>query len=975
MEKKKRSIGVKILIWLFSLIFTIILGLVGVSLYLYFAKGINVISVVKDVKLLKQEVNLNELATNQWTEEDLKSAKSKFENISSEDVVVKFTDCELAAYINDIVQKKENFDSGVESRKVNLLDYGFELIQMEFDIPSDTTDIWTNFNMVFKIELQKIKNEQFGKFPLNIIGKMIPDTLYISSNLEIDKEEKDNYSTKNLSMTINNLSQEQTEELFKTYNFVMNIGDVSTFNKSIGDSFINVLLGENGIYDQLKDQGATGYNFEVIGENNYFDIYMVDITEKKSISYNLPASATNNNPAEYSISDNIITLQDPVLKGYNFLGWYTQPNGAGDKVETIDTSKMVDVIVYPHFEIIHYTISYDLQGGSVEGDNPTTYTIEDENITLINPTKVVLGENCPFLGWTGTDLDNVTQTVVIEKGSCGDRSFTARYEGEEKSVKLYVKGNNLSSFSVTIGEKLTKDKIQEKLQESDNYLNGYYVENWYTNNLMTDSYDYTTEVLQDINLYGNWEYVVNNINFYDYLTKFNAAISSSEDEKSLTINSHKELAAYVDYVRFYDVDTQVKLKLSYVSTSGEPSTVINDISTEISSAYNEVIESRHFETDSKVSKGGSYTGGVYYGLFYVSESNRQNHAKSVIDQSKESINKQQDYALKLGQANTRAVDYEDFKILDYEKQISVSTSEQLVWVLENGYVPLCVTGSSAESMYNAIKDILRKICDDNMTSIEKLRRIYEWIVLNVEYDNAALDYHDQLVRSGYTSSQISQELKKYDSWYVEGVINNQKAVCEGFAKTLLIMARLENIPAIYVTGNGHAWNRVMIDGKWYGIDATHGSPSVNNFEVLSYSQFMFTDDIKTLRGYTVDNYSGFDAETVYNIYENMKFNSNDFDLMINNEEELEKLLKYVKNYTISLDDATRYTVDIAVSKEDKSSLTTWFNLAKSNAGLNSKITFNPVSFNNKTSEIDPSSVEEIVDEDYIYYYYTIIINN
>ena len=74
-----------------------------------------------------------------------------------------------------------------------------------------------------------------------------------------------------------------------------------------------------------------------------------------------------------------------------------------------------------------YTITYDLAGGTVEG-NPNTYTIETVAFTLKNPTK----SGYTFTGWSGTGLDGENNmTVTIPKGSTGDRSYTAhwRYNG------------------------------------------------------------------------------------------------------------------------------------------------------------------------------------------------------------------------------------------------------------------------------------------------------------------------------------------------------------------------------------------------------------------------------------------------------------------------------------------------------------------------------------------------------------------
>ena len=82
-----------------------------------------------------------------------------------------------------------------------------------------------------------------------------------------------------------------------------------------------------------------------------------------------------------------------------------------------------------------YTITYDLAGGTVEG-NPDTYTIETVAFTLKNPTK----SGYTFTGWSGTGLDGENNmTVTIPKGSTGNRSYTAhwRYNGGDGSGYSY----------------------------------------------------------------------------------------------------------------------------------------------------------------------------------------------------------------------------------------------------------------------------------------------------------------------------------------------------------------------------------------------------------------------------------------------------------------------------------------------------------------------------------------------------------
>jgi len=107
---------------------------------------------------------------------------------------------------------------------------------------------------------------------------------------------------------------------------------------------------------------------------------------------------------------------DPEKDGYTFGGW------TPDVAETMPAE---DVTYTATWTINQYSITYDLAGGTLaEGEtNPTSYTIESEDITLVNPTR----EGYTFEGWIGTDLKEPTFEVTIAKGSIGNRSYTATW--------------------------------------------------------------------------------------------------------------------------------------------------------------------------------------------------------------------------------------------------------------------------------------------------------------------------------------------------------------------------------------------------------------------------------------------------------------------------------------------------------------------------------------------------------------------
>ena len=131
------------------------------------------------------------------------------------------------------------------------------------------------------------------------------------------------------------------------------------------------------------------------------------------------------NPTTYNVDTDTFTLKNPTKTGYTFKGWSgTGLEGDENTSVTITKGSTEDRSYTANWTPITYNIGYTLNGGTVEGTNPPTYTIESGAITLINPTKT----GYRFVGWTGTDLTEATETATIPAGSIGDRSYTANWE-------------------------------------------------------------------------------------------------------------------------------------------------------------------------------------------------------------------------------------------------------------------------------------------------------------------------------------------------------------------------------------------------------------------------------------------------------------------------------------------------------------------------------------------------------------------
>ena len=194
--------------------------------------------------------------------------------------------------------------------------------------------------------------------------------------------------------------------------------------------------------------------------------------------------------AQYSHGSTVTQPPVPVKAGYTFLGWYTEGSETAYDFAALVTG---DFTLTAEWSAIEYTITYVLNGGA-NGDNPTDYTIETDTITLNAPSRT--GYN--FLGWYNAEVDGA-EVTEIAKGSTGNLTLHAIWEAKEYTVSFVANGGNLAegaaSQTVAHGGKVAYTETQR-----ENYL----FLGWFTDETLTQRYDFNTEVTGDFTLYAKW---------------------------------------------------------------------------------------------------------------------------------------------------------------------------------------------------------------------------------------------------------------------------------------------------------------------------------------------------------------------------------------------------------------------------------------------------------------------------------------
>ena len=157
----------------------------------------------------------------------------------------------------------------------------------------------------------------------------------------------------------------------------------------------------------------------VLGEDSKGNA--VDFT----ISYTLDGGTNAaNNPANYTIETETITLAEASKDHYTFEGWYSDATFTADnEVTEIATGSTGHKEFFAKFST--YDITYNLDGGTNDANNPAKYTVKTETITLANASKT----GRTFKGWY-SEAAFTNQVTEIATGSTGDISLYAKYSDE-----------------------------------------------------------------------------------------------------------------------------------------------------------------------------------------------------------------------------------------------------------------------------------------------------------------------------------------------------------------------------------------------------------------------------------------------------------------------------------------------------------------------------------------------------------------
>lgn len=300
MEKTKKSPWWVVLKIFISIIAIIAILFVGLFAFIKIKYNINIFSAIGQLRSFGKEPNTDKIVDYGIADGSLDSALVKFDNVGLSVVYTKdaetgkvsfdptkvteaitmsanlmLSDKELGAiannYIDTVIDENSNDSTDLKSLG------DIEVVQIKISNVETLAGGYTSadLNVIIKLDLTAFK-QKLSAFPLTILKKYIPNTLYINSTNRITMTGDFMYTLEYKSLTLNNLTSSQTQSMLNLLSNFIDLGNSQKVGETIGNYVCQTIIGgtdsTEGIAYALKPVGAKACGFASAEGVGYFVI-------------------------------------------------------------------------------------------------------------------------------------------------------------------------------------------------------------------------------------------------------------------------------------------------------------------------------------------------------------------------------------------------------------------------------------------------------------------------------------------------------------------------------------------------------------------------------------------------------------------------------------------------------------------------------------------------------------------------------
>jgi uncharacterized repeat protein (TIGR02543 family) len=187
----------------------------------------------------------------------------------------------------------------------------------------------------------------------------------------------------------------------------------------------------------------------------------------------------------------------PSKTGYTFAGWF-EDEALSDRWDFSDDTVTQDMPLHAKWTLISYSITYNLDGGTLIGT--ASYTVESADITLAEPTK----DGYSFGGWYANASFSGEPVTLIASGSSGTKYLYAKWLAKVV-IRFYSIGGSGSMAAQEMVEGIPEALNVNHFTSADS---SYGFSGWATDENATEP-EYAdgamfTAASSDVTLYAVW---------------------------------------------------------------------------------------------------------------------------------------------------------------------------------------------------------------------------------------------------------------------------------------------------------------------------------------------------------------------------------------------------------------------------------------------------------------------------------------
>ena len=126
-----------------------------------------------------------------------------------------------------------------------------------------------------------------------------------------------------------------------------------------------------------------------------------------------------------------------------------------------------------------------------------------------------------------------------------------------------------------------------------------------------------------------------------------------------------------------------------------------------------------------------------------------------------------------------------------------------------------------------VEEVIKNNINNDMTNVEKIRIIHDYIIDNSKYDKNRSD----------------NNIFDYQSNTAYGVLLEGYGICSGYTDSMMIFLEKLGIESYKVSSENHVWNKVLLENKWYNLDLTWDDPvNSDGSDSILHDFFLISDE-------------------------------------------------------------------------------------------------------------------------------------